>query len=286
LGSLPFSVLFVLSDAVTFVLHRVLHYRRNVILDQLAICFPDRDEAWRHATMARFYRHLVDLMVESIKFPHMDLAERARRIKTEGLEVLLPYAKQGRSSVVVMGHLGSWEWGASGATDMAAMGIELVVVYKPPKNPSMEAWLKRTRELHGLRLVAMKNVDAFCQSRAEDPSQRPYALTLIADQSPAVPTRAAWTTFMGRDTAVFYGPERIARKFNLPVVYLESVRTSRGHYHYQMTEVVGEPRSVPEGAVTRGHLALLEAGIRRNPANWLWSHKRWKHRKPEGAHEL
>jgi KDO2-lipid IV(A) lauroyltransferase len=286
-GVLPFPLLYALSDAVAFVLHRVLRYRRGVILGQISACFPDRDAAWHRAVAARFYRHLTDLMVESMKFPHMGPATRAERIRTAGLEVLAPLGAAGRSCIVVLGHLGNWEWGAQGAIPMAEMGIRLHVVYKPPKNPELEKWLRDTRERHRLRLVAMKQVDAFCARHAANPgAEEPYALTLIADQSPAVPSRAAWTTFLGRETPVFYGPERLARLFDLPVYYLECTREGRGRYLFTLTEVSTTPRALPEGAITRAHLALLEEGIRRHPADWLWSHRRWKHRKPEGAHEL
>ncbi len=297
-GSLPYPLLYALSDGLALVLHRVLGYRKAVIQGQLEACFPDKDEAWRRKTAAAFYRHLSDLIVEAFKFPRMSRAERFDRIQIDGLEHMAPYGAAGRSSIIALGHLGNWEWGASGAERLLPHGIRLQGVYKKPTNPSLDAWLKRTRARHGMGLVGMKEVDAFCQERTDAyrayrasgkdrlTGEEPFALVLIADQSPSNPRRSVWTEFMGRETSVFYGPERLARKFEMPVFYFESVRTGRGRYTFTISPLVMEPLEVEEGAITKAYLRRLEEGIRREPAHWLWSHKRWKHRKPEGANEL
>ena len=78
----------------------------------------------------------------------------------------------------------------------------------------------------------------------------------------------------------FFGTEKIAHKLGYPVIYIGLERSRRGHYAMRFEELVADPASTAEGEITRLHTQRLEADIRRLPAFWLWSHRRWKHRRP------
>jgi KDO2-lipid IV(A) lauroyltransferase len=102
---------------------------------------------------------------------------------------------------------------------------------------------------------------------------------IIADQTP-LPEQAYWTRFMNQDTPVFIGTEKIARKFNYPVLYICIDRTGRGYYEINPELLVAEPKETREEEISELHTRRLEQDIRRKPEIWLWSHRRWKHRKP------
>ena len=105
------------------------------------------------------------------------------------------------------------------------------------------------------------------------------ATAFIADQTPP-PEGAFWTTFLNQDTPVFFGTEKIARKLGYPVVYVGVERTGRGHYAMRFEELTAEPGGTGEGTISLLHTRRLEEDIRRLPAFWLWSHRRWKHKRP------
>ena len=84
--------------------------------------------------------------------------------------------------------------------------------------------------------------------------------------------------FLHQDTAILTGPERIARKLNLPVIFLDTQKVKRGYYTVDMKLITENPKETPENYITERYARLLEKMILRDPAYWLWTHKRWKHK--------
>ena len=89
---------------------------------------------------------------------------------------------------------------------------------------------------------------------------------------------------MHRETPFYTGAERLARSLKLPVVYAAIVRKKRGYYEATFTLLAQPPYTeLPEGTLIDTYRDLLTKSIRQDPANWLWSHKRWKHQRGEYA---
>lgn len=270
---LPFAVLYRLSDFFAFFLHSVLRYRRRLIRGHLETAFP-RKSAEEIAQITRdFYRNLADVSLESIKMWTVSAEEIGRRVRMVDFDILGNYFAQGRSVVCMMGHFGNWEYGAAAGNAARALGAEPVTIYKKINLPVADRWFRRTRGRFGFRLLDMASVNAFYGEQ----NGRPSVCVYIADQSPAVPRRAIWTEFLGRSTPVFYGPELLARRRNMPVVFARMTRTRRGYYELRVIDLVPEPQQTAKGEITAIHTQYLEQMIREQPADWLWSHKRWKH---------
>ncbi len=80
--------------------------------------------------------------------------------------------------------------------------------------------------------------------------------------------------------ALFMGAAKIAMRTGYPVLFTWMRRVRRGYYEVEMAPVCGP--ALPSDAVEKitGHYAAtVESIIRQRPAEWLWSHKRWKHRR-------
>jgi KDO2-lipid IV(A) lauroyltransferase len=199
------------------------------------------------------------------------------RVTFEGLEILRAYADRQQSVIVVLGHFGNWE--LAGARYSQEAGIpQLYVIYRPLQDKGFDELMYRMRTRHGTRLYAMKETGAaMLRDRGEV-----TATAFIADQTPHA-DKAYWLTFLGQDTAVYYGTEAAARKFNYPVVYLSIMERRRGHYCMTVETLVENPAEVPEGEITERHVARLERDIRARPDLWLWTHRRWKHSRPATA---
>lgn len=266
---LPLPVLYRVSDAARFVLQRVLRYRRRVIRENLRNAFPALSERELARIERGFYRHLCDLGVETLKMLAVDAAEIQRRMPGQGLELLDRFAAEGRSSVLVLGHCANWEW----AIPVAELGASprLDVVYHPVRNPGFDALFRRARSRFGSRLTTMQEAPRRLIRRRDEIT----AMVFVADQFPRTP-RPYRTRFLEQDTAFIRGPERIARKLDAPVVFVDLVRHARGRYELTMELLCEHPSETADGEITERFARRLEEAIHRSPESWLWSHRRWK----------
>jgi Kdo2-lipid IVA lauroyltransferase/acyltransferase len=272
ISRLPFPLFYAFSDLFHFILYHVAGYRKKVVRQNLLNSFPEKTEAERSAIEKEFYSYLCDLMLETIRTLSMPAKDYVKRVKLNNPELIETLHKEKGSIIVVMGHYGNWEW--AGPCFTLNTSYQLNVIYKPLSNPWFERMTYRMRTRFGTRITAVNNVlRQLVSSRGEK-----QAVAIIADQTP-LPEQAYWTEFMHQDTPVFYGTEKIARKFNYPVVYICIDRKRRGYYEINPELLVAEPKSTKEGEITELHTRRLEQDIRRKPELWLWSHRRWKHRK-------
>jgi KDO2-lipid IV(A) lauroyltransferase len=275
---LPFPLLYRVSDLLYLVLYRVLGYRREVVLTNLRNSFPEKSEAEIQAIAAKFYQWFCDLMVETLKTLTISPGAVRKRVGFEGIDILREYARQNRSIILVLGHYGNWE--LAGARYSQEKDIpQLYVIYHPLANPHFDQLLYRMRTRHGTKLYTMREAS---RDMIRDRGLL-TATAFIADQTPS-PERAYWMTFLGQDTPVFLGTEALSRKLDQPVVYIRITRPKRGHYHMQVETLVAEPKATTAGEITEIHTRRLERDIREHPEIWLWTHKRWKHKRPGVAH--
>jgi KDO2-lipid IV(A) lauroyltransferase len=171
-----------------------------------------------------------------------------------------------------MGHFGNWEW--SGNAFSLTCRHQLYVIYHPLTNRYFDGLIYRMRTRFGTKLIAMR--DTYKDMvRFKDEIN---ATAFIADQTPS-PDSAYWTTFLNQDTPVFRGTEKIARKVNYPVIYSSVKRVKRGYYEIHAEVLFDDPRSTSDGEISEAHTRKLEKEIREQPEIWLWSHRRWKHRR-------
>jgi KDO2-lipid IV(A) lauroyltransferase len=273
---LPYWLFYGFSDVVFFLLYYVIGYRKKVVMENLRNSFPEKSEAERQLIMRRFYRYLCDLFLETFQTLTMSRDFSLRRcVLDEKAKALFDrYHDEKKSVIIVMGHYGNWEW--AGNTFSLVCKQQLYVIYHPLTSKYFNRLIIGMRTRFGTRLIPMK--DTFrdmIRNRSEV-----SATAFIADQTPS-PDNAYWTTFLNQDTPVFRGTEMIARKMNFPVVYVSVKRKSRGHYHIFAETLFEEPALTGDGEISEGHTRKLESEIRQQPEIWLWSHRRWKHRKSQ-----
>ena len=270
---LPFPLLYLLSDGVFLLLFHVIGYRRDVVRTNLRNSFPEKSAAELDRIERDFYRWFCDLTLETLKTLTISPKAVLRHVHVEGEQVLRKYHEQGRSIVLVMGHWGNWE--LAGAR-FSQLGLHhLNVIYHPLHSRKFNALIihMRTRLGNGLYPMA-ETMKCMLRDR-----EKLTCTAFIADQTPP-PERAYWTTFLHQDTPVFWGTEKIAAKLGYPIVYVGIDRPRRGHYLMRFEELVPNPADLPDGAISEAHTRRLEQDIRRRPEIWLWTHRRWKHRRP------
>lgn len=271
---LPFPLLYLLSDFFFCLLYYVAGYRKKVVRQNLANAFPDKTPAEREQICRDFYRYFCDLFLETFKTLTISKSAMIKHcaLTEESVALFTRLHAEGKSVVLVMGHKGNWEW--AGNTFSILCPQQLYVVYHPLANKHFNGLIYRMRTRFGTKLIAMQETfREMVKLKGEI-----NATALIADQSPR-PDNAQWLTFLQQDTPVFTGTERIASKMNYQVVYVSVTRIKRGYYTVSAEVLVESPALEPPGSVTALHTARLEADIVRQPATWLWSHRRWKHKR-------
>lgn len=275
LSRMPFAMLYALSDFMFFVLYYLVGYRKDVVFKNLKNSFPEKSDKELKSIQKQFFRHLCDLIVESIKGFTISTRQIMSRVHFKNNEVLDKYFDQGKSIVIITGHYNNWEMvGTSSGTGIRHQGLG---IYKPLSNKFFDGKMRKSRERHGIIMVPMKET---IESLKKDYG-RPYALMFAADQTPSNVSRCYWLKFLNQETPVFFGPEKIAKDFDLPVIYSSMYKKKRGYYEAIHQVISDEPKSTEYGEITKAHVRILEEDIKLLPQFWLWSHKRWKRERPE-----
>jgi Kdo2-lipid IVA lauroyltransferase/acyltransferase len=263
-------LLYVISDFVAFLLRKVFKYRKDVVLKNLTSSFPELSEEEIRIIVKRTYRNLSDVFIEGIRAFTMTRRQIRARHHILNPEILDPYFEAEKGVIVVTGHYGNWEWGA--LSPALQMRFHIVAFYKPVQNKWMDKMVNRNRSRYGTTLAPIRQTT----STFEAFKGKAVIYLMAADQSPSNREAAYWADFLGRDTAFLHGPEKHARNNNYPVVFVSIRRVKRGFYELELTPLVEDPSKLTDGEITRLFAEKLESLIREDPANWLWSHKRWK----------
>lgn len=272
---IPFPLFYGVSDFFFVLLYYVIGYRKKVVYQNLKNSFPEKSQAELKSIERKFYRYLCDLFLETFKTLTISKKEAVKRCSftQQTTDLFNQLNEEKKSCIIVMGHYGNWEW--AGNTFSLLLKQQLYVIYHPLTNKQFNNLMYKMRTRFGNKLYAMREVmREMIKNRNEI-----NATAFIADQTPP-PEGAYWTTFLNQDTPVFVGTEKIAQKLNYPIVYVTVSRPKRGHYLVHAEILVKEPKNTKEGEISELHTRRLEEDIKKQPEIWLWSHRRWKHKRP------
>jgi KDO2-lipid IV(A) lauroyltransferase len=267
---LPLKVLYILSDIFYYLNYYILRYRKKTVFTNLRSSFPEKSGEEIEKIAKKFYRHLGDLFVESLKILHLPDRELQRRIRLKNPEILESLYSRHTLVLVAMGHYNNWEW----ISMMTRPGFKIISIYKPLHNQNIDRFMLKLRTKRGSVLVPTTQTLRFLSSWNE-PVNRAF-FCFIADQSPLKKDFHYWTKFLNQSTPIFVGIEKIAVKMNLPVCYFSLQKIKRGYYELEIIPTTETPANTKPFEITETHVRLLEKDIRRHPEYWLWSHRRWK----------
>jgi Kdo2-lipid IVA lauroyltransferase/acyltransferase len=269
LSLLPFFILYGISDFFALLLYSVFRYRRDVVMNNLAIAFPQKTEAERRQIAKKFYRYFTDTFIESLKFISISKKQLLKRA-TGDFSIINELIDKGHNINLMAGHQFNWEY----ANLLYAINLKIpfVGVYIPIKNKVLDKVFYNFRRRYGTILIS---APAFRNSMHEVFS-RQYMLALAADQNPAAPRSGYWLNFFGHPTPFVTGPEKGAVKNNAAVVFIAFKKVKRGHYHFATTLLTTSGAATAPGELTKRYRDVLQQTITEDPANYLWSHRRFK----------
>lgn len=277
LAWLPLRVQFIFSDFLYFVIYRLVGYRKDIVRSNLSRSFPEKSTGELRRIERDFYRHLCDSFFEWMYPLHHSAKAVQKRYVVKNPEVINALYDKGKSVAGVLGHYGNWEFLS---TLPLSVKHKVWAIHKPLKNPYFNNLINGLRSKFGVHM--MTTTAAFKTLMLEARKGETTMTYFLADQSPQRSKIKHWTTFLNQETPVFLGAEQIAAKLDMAVVFFNIRKTGRGRYELYFELLAENPAELPEFAVTDLHVRALEKAIRRDPAPWLWSHRRWKHKREAG----
>ena len=274
ISHVPMVLLDRLADLLGWLAFRVFPYREHVVRENLTKAFPEVDEAGIRKIMRAYYNGFAQMLVELLKGATLSAAQITRRVQIHNLDKVQEYLAKGQSVLLVAAHQCNWEWMLLGLSTQ--LGIPVDAAYKPLVDNWAELEMRKLRSRFGARLIpAQELLGDIIKQRGV-----PRAIAMVADQEPVSSERKHWLRFLNRDTAFFLGAEEIARTTRYAAFFVRLERKRRGYYEVRFVKLAAAGEQLPAGEFTARYARLVEEQIRAAPADWPWSHKRWKLKKP------
>jgi KDO2-lipid IV(A) lauroyltransferase len=276
LAKFPFWFIYLLSDMFFLLVYYVVGYRKQVVLRNLRNSFPEKTESEIKEITKRFYRYFSDLTLETVKMRGMKASDFEERMKVSNADVINSYFEQGRSVMVLTMHYNNWEWGTYLSEYLKHKSL---AVYKPLANVQFDKFMNETRSRFNAELI--KNEHVLRHLIRYEKQKIPVFLWLAGDQSP-VSAPDFWYKFLNQEAMFYPGPAFISKRFNQPIFFQKLEKTGRGKYLTTFELLCENPQSKSEKEILKIYIEKMEEIIRENPEFYLWSHKRWKRKRPEG----
>lgn len=274
LSYFPLGVLYFFSGIVGFLTFYVVRYRRQVVRMNLEKAFPEKSMDEIKRIEKAFYKRFIDFIFESIKAVSISDKELFKRTSIKNSEVVEELHKKDKNVIVVCGHLNNWEYYSLSLPKQVP--YKTYSVYQPLKNSFYDRILFNSRSRNNMCLIETKQLIPFFKEETDEKRM----VVIVNDQSPSNPGHAHWNNFLNQETGWNYGPEKLAKKFDYAVVFGHSKRVKRGYYEVEFELISENATDTETGEITDQYTQILERLILETPESWLWSHKRWKHNRP------
>lgn len=271
---IPFRMVYQLSNFVSFLLCKVIKYRKNLVVSNIEKVFPNFQEKEKSDLLKKSYSNLADILLEGIKGVSMNRKQLINRYKYINPEIIDDCFQKNKSIILATGHYNNWEWAALSTPYF--FKHQIVGIYKKLSNTYIDKYFKKSRSNTGIILYELNETSEGFKKQSNE--HKPSLFLMAGDQSPSNTKKAYWTMFLNQKTPCLHGIENYSRAYNLPIVYCNIQRVKRGFYELELSWLLQNPSEYKEGQITALYMNKLEEIIKEKPGNWLWSHNRWKHK--------
>ena len=273
LSHLPLKILYLLSDFLFVLLRYVIGYRRKLVRKNLRNAFPEKSDKELRKIENHFYRNLCDYGVETLKLFTIRKEDLAERVQFRNLDLIEDLKEKNQPAILFAAHMFNWEWILTAGT--FSLPIPLDFVYQKVQSNLFNKFSLLSRTRFGAYPIERSNV-------ARETLRRKSILrgiSIVADQYPGlVKDKRHPARFLNQESVFFLGGNQLALMSQYPVLYLNIKRLKRGYYEGTFSMLSQPPYSKDDVTPVNNYIIAIEEAIRRDPANWLWSHDRWKTR--------
>jgi KDO2-lipid IV(A) lauroyltransferase len=271
LAAMPKRILYLNADSLYFLMYYIVGYRKTVVRENLQNSFPKLSEKERSHLAKKFYKHLADVIIENGVLQYYSKKRLSKMFSFSNPEILKPYYEQGRDIILMTAHYNNWEWTAPLSYTFDHLAV---IVYKPLKNKYFDRKISKSRTKFGAEVIDMGKIGRALFEYKD--KGIPTLTGMAGDQRPNWRHVQYWTSFLGQQTAILTGSEKLAKKFNSVVVFMKVRRKARGEYSAEIEVMTDNPRATEANEITQKYTEILEELILEEPSCWLWSHRRWK----------
>lgn len=271
---LPFRLLYIFSDFICFLVYPVFGYRKKVVRENIARALPHLSEKERLNIEKKFYSHMCDMFLEMIKTMNISQKEMEKRFVFTNLDLYLDLEKKGKSIALLCAHYASYEWAVSMNYHITFEGYG---IYKKINNKYFDKLIKDIRSKFKATLLNTRETIPTIERNYKTNHLSVYGLA--SDQSPQASKAYHWARFMGIETPVHTGAEMLAKRFDMNVIFMKNKKVKRGYYEATFELMADNPKEVPNYEISEDFLRRVEKQIYEAPEFYLWTHKRWKHKK-------
>ncbi len=276
LAKLPKWAMYLFADLLSFTGYYMIQYRKKVVFENLQNAFPEKDPKEIRRIAKKFYKHLGDVMIENIAMLHMNPKRLDKFVKFNDLQLLSELYDQKKNVMGILGHYGNWELLTTLSLNTP---YTILSIYKPLKNKFFDKKIYEMRKRFNEVPVPMKQ--AYKTIAQYQHSGQPYTVGMVADQSPPKKDMHFKTTFLNQETAFFLGAAKIAKKYQHTIIFPAIKKRKRGFYEIIFFPLVDNHDKITAEEIMERYVRALEKLIKEQPQYWLWSHRRWKHTKPD-----
>jgi Kdo2-lipid IVA lauroyltransferase/acyltransferase len=271
---LPFRLLYILSDCIFFLVYRIIKYRKRVVRANIAMALPHLSAKERQEIERKFYSHMCDMFLEMIKTMSISRKEIEKRFKFTNLDEYLALEKKNKSIALLCAHYASYEWVVSMNYYITYKGYG---IYKRIANKYFDKLVHQIRSKFKAHLITTKETISTIEENQRNGVLGLYGFA--SDQSPKSANKAHWATFMGIETPIHVGAELLAKRLDMTVVFLKTKKVKRGYYEATIELMTENAKSIPNFEISEAFMKKVEQQIYEAPEFYLWTHKRWKHKK-------
>ena len=276
ISKLPFRLLYIFSDSIYFLVYRIIGYRKKTVRQNIALALPHLSEKERIQIEKKFYSHMCDMFLEMIKTMNISQKEIDERFKFSNLETYQELEKKGKSIALMCAHYASYEWVLSMNKHISFKGYG---IYKQIANKYFDKLVRTIRSKFKAYLITTKQTKATIEKNTKAGVLGVYGFA--SDQTPRWSKRLYWHRFIGIETPIHTGAETLAKQYDMNVIFLRTKKIKRGYYEASFEVMTEDVQSIPNYKLSEDFMAKVEQQIYEHPEFYLWTHKRWKHKKKD-----
>jgi len=271
---LPFRLLYAFSDFIYLIVYYVIRYRKKTVRENLALALPDLSDKERLVIEKKSFHYLCDMFLEMIKTMTISKKELNKRYIFTNMVSCLELEKKGKSIALMCAHYASYEWAVSMNHHINFIGYG---IYKKIANKYFDKLVRDIRSKFKAVLITTKETKSTIENNAKNNILGIYGFA--SDQTPRRSDNLYWYTFMGIETPIHFGAEMLAKRYNMNVIFLKGKRIKRGYYEASFEILSEDVKSIPNYKISEEFIRRVEQQIYEAPEFYLWTHKRWKHKK-------